>query len=274
MPVIGVFLSLVIWGLWICFCICFPWLGVMSIAIIVFAVWHLCKTVKQNAAYVQKEKEFKVLEQRVRDTKEDMRKFNAAEKITKKEKKLRKQFQEKARKYNLHASQHDNPELQKVLNKISFSEWVNWKDRDTIDGLEFSGVYLLGHFSNPPSGCAEPSAPEIIYISETRTQSLRKCWNRFDKSAFDGKKSHADGVKYSSLFKAESRDRLFVAAVPFVPAEHKELSPEENKELSPLLVEYVKIRLLFRYIEKYGEFPQCGEFCDQDGNTEILKLKG
>lgn len=260
MPVIGAFTTLVIWGLWICFCICFPWLGVMSIILIVLAVWYLCKTVNQNVAYVQKKRDFRVLEQRVRDTKEDMRKFNAAEKTAKKEKQLKKQFQEKARKYNLHASQHHDPEAERVLNALKFPKWVNWKDRDTINYLEFSGVYLLGRFSNPPHGYADPLASKTIYISESRTESLRDCWNKFDESAFDGKQSHADGVKYRNLFNAESRDSLFVSAIPVQPTGDEETIPDQ--------IEYIKLRLLFRYIEKHGELPQCGEFCHQDGDTE------
>ena len=82
---------------------------------------------------------------------------------------------------------------------VIFSNWAPWDNRNDIEAARNSGIYVLAHYANPPGGAADPVAQEVVYIGETHKQTLRTRLQAFNRSATDGRPSHAGGVTYNAI---------------------------------------------------------------------------
>lgn len=61
-----------------------------------------------------------------------------------------------AREFNIKTSLNQNSELEQIFSQLKFPQWLKWKNRNTLNGGEYSGIYMLGHFIDVPSGYADP----------------------------------------------------------------------------------------------------------------------
>jgi len=77
--------------------------------------------------------------------------------------------------------------------KIEFSSWFKWTERNSIEGSDKPGVYMLSKFGTVLPRCADPLDENVIYFGETCNQSLRERWVQFDASAFQLKRGHSGG---------------------------------------------------------------------------------
>ena len=127
------------------------------------------------------------------------------------------------------------------LPKVSFSKWTQWKYRETIQDLNFPGVYILAKFKTVPIGRANPRHKNIIYFGET-CRKLKQRWRDFDQSAFQGKSGHSGGWSYNDE-DGDSGKNLYVSAFPV-----KNL----NKELEPWFIRFQERKLLMEFVCKYG----------------------
>jgi hypothetical protein len=138
------------------------------------------------------------------------------------------------------------------LPDIVFSQWTRWTERGNLDGINEPGVYILAHFTTPPSGNADPQVKEIIYIGETCERTLQIRWREFDRAAFQNRDTHAGGITYREIF-GDKGDTLFVAKFPLgAPS-------EEFRPFLPLLIRYVERKLLLEYALKWGGAPRCNK---------------
>lgn len=128
----------------------------------------------------------------------------------------------------------------------TFTPWVPWQERGTIEGVQHSGVYALAHFEGPPQGPADPLAQQIIYLGQT-CSNLRRRWRQFRRAAFEGKPGHSGGLTYRETFGDEGQ-RLYVAACPVQGLQ---------EPLRSLYIRYLKRRLLWEYALRWRDMPKC-----------------
>ena len=100
---------------------------------------------------------------------------------------------------------------------IEFSEWTPWEERNSIPYSKYPGVYLIARFDRdkPPFGPAAHTDNHVIYVGVTGTRSfktLRSRWNAFQRSALQGKSSHAGGNSYRKSELPQTSEGLYVAA--------------------------------------------------------------
>lgn len=139
--------------------------------------------------------------------------------------------------------------MKKKLPKVSFSKWTQWNKRETLQDINFPGVYLLAKFSTVPTGRANPPHKNIIYIGETCKRTLKKRWKEVNSSAFQSKNnpfpskgSHSGGRKYRDKYNDTGKN-LYVAAFPI-----KDL----DDELIPWFIRFQERKLLLDFVCKYG----------------------
>ena len=132
---------------------------------------------------------------------------------------------------------------------IVFSQWTRWTARRSLDGIDKPGVYILAHFTTPPTGNADPQAKEIIYVGETCERTFQTRWREFERAAFQNGDTHAGGITYREIF-GDNGDTLFVAAFPLGAL---------SKELRSLFIRYVERKLILEYALKWGAAPECNK---------------
>jgi hypothetical protein len=101
----------------------------------------------------------------------------------------------------------------------AFTGWWPWARRSAIpDGHgykidEYSGVYLLAHFAEPPpEGPASHLDDAIMYVGEGAW--LRRRWRQFERSAQRGLPGHHGGFAYLGEYGDTRWGELHVAALP------------------------------------------------------------
>ena len=132
--------------------------------------------------------------------------------------------------------------------EIKFSEWFPWEERQDIPGsTNLPGIYLTAHFSEPPSGIADPRTEEVAYVGLTCDQTIRKRLNQFDRAARNGTRGHAGGVTYYQKFGGDM-EGLFTSA--FTPTLDKD-------ELTAAFIRHVERKLIWEYSATWGRRPVC-----------------
>jgi hypothetical protein len=128
------------------------------------------------------------------------------------------------------------------LPKVSFSNWIQWNKRETIQDINFPGVYLLAKFKTVPTGRANPLHENIIYIGET-CRTLKERWVDFDRSAFQSKPGHSGGWQYQYEYPDDTGKNLYVTAFPV-----KNL----DDEITPWFIRFQERKLLLDFVCKHG----------------------
>ncbi|MFO8056784.1 MAG: hypothetical protein R6V10_05775 [bacterium] len=127
------------------------------------------------------------------------------------------------------------------------SEWMPWSRKDNFNGKNNPGVYVLAKFSGKlPSGPADPSISNVIYIGETCNQSLARRWYQFGRSAFESRGGHSGGWTYLELFGDSGHD-LYVAALA-ITKEEPYLSAD---------IRLIEREFLSKYVYANNEYPNC-----------------
>ena len=131
--------------------------------------------------------------------------------------------------------------------KITFSSWIQWKDRNSVKDASRPGVYLLANLETAPPGSAEALDERVIYIGETCSNSLIGRWKDFYRSATTGKFGHSGGLTYYRVFKGDA-SKLFVAAFPVDGL---------DGEMRSSFIRYVERKLIWEYAQEWGKLPIC-----------------
>ena len=86
-------------------------------------------------------------------------------------------------------------------NKICFSPWVNWVNRNTLarrDGKDIGGIYLFARFEQGPlTNSADPLENSVIYIGQSSKGTFKSRWEAFGRAVL---KVKGRGKRYVSLF--------------------------------------------------------------------------
>ena len=135
------------------------------------------------------------------------------------------------------------------LQRIRFSRWAPWNERDTLSGMDEPGIYLLGHFTQQPKREARLLTARVIYIGESHDQPLKDRLNQFRRTVFGRGANHTGGKAYRRVFGVGMR-YLYVAR--FVPTGLK-------SDLLPLFILYTEIRLILTYALRFGKKPKCNK---------------
>ena len=68
------------------------------------------------------------------------------------------------------------------MDENDYSAWINWDNRNSLDGLEFPGVYCLAISDVGLSGQKFKWVKEITYVGMTNSQGgLKSRLKQFDK---------------------------------------------------------------------------------------------
>lgn len=132
-----------------------------------------------------------------------------------------------------------------------FSKWTPWAARNEIDGCDQPGVYIIARIG---AGCPEavnPLATEVVYIGETCSQTLKRRWYQFNRSAFERKPGHSGGKTFAAAFVdepvASPSTRLHVAACPVLMGE-----PHRSA-----FIRHAERKLIWEYVQEHGQLPRC-----------------
>jgi len=131
--------------------------------------------------------------------------------------------------------------------KIEFGTWFKWKERNSINGSDKPGVYMMARFKKGCSQSADPLDEDIIYFGETCNQSLKERWNQFDASAFQLKHGHSGGTTYNKVF-GDKGVNLYVAAMPVAV---------ENKDFRSSFIRFAERKLILDFVLKCNRLPIC-----------------
>jgi hypothetical protein len=129
---------------------------------------------------------------------------------------------------------------------VRFTEWVPWRERGVLPGLDAPGVYALARLGDASSDAA-PLDERVVYLGETCDNVLRGRLGQFQRSAFGGREGHSGGMTYRKLY-GDSEDALFVSvfAVSGLPEPHRSS-----------FIRHVERDLLWKYVRRWGRRPVC-----------------
>jgi len=135
---------------------------------------------------------------------------------------------------------------------IIFTPWKKWLNRKSFEDANDQGVYLLAHFKENeiPVGAASPLDPNIIYIGDTRKQTLAIRWSQFNRAAQNGAAGHAGGRTYYKRF-GPLKKELCVAF--FSP-------PSMSSErIRSFYIRYVESKLIWKYSQMHKPDKLCNK---------------
>lgn len=101
------------------------------------------------------------------------------------------------------------------MQRLRFSNWYEWSDRDRYPMCNFPGVYLISITRKTKLASTRPSWSDVVYIGMTNSQGgLLSRWRQFDRSIRGGR-GHSGG---RSIFGRHGhvdqwRKKLYVAAM-------------------------------------------------------------
>lgn len=139
--------------------------------------------------------------------------------------------------------------------KRSFSAWVRWKDRTTLSGLSFPGVYVIAISASDISGTDFAWIPEIVYVGMTNAKGgLKSRLAQFD-NAIKGGDQHggAHRVRYKHPHYSNLAPRLYVSVKFF------ECDVISNKSSDLRIMGEVaqhEYECFARFVDRFGALPE------------------
>jgi hypothetical protein len=103
-----------------------------------------------------------------------------------------------------------------VKDNLKFSSWVKWSDRNTLNQLEFPGVYVIA-LADSDIGTAFSWRPEVIYIGMTNAKGgLKSRLNQFDSTIQDRTNTHNPAKRFRSKYPDYElkKSKLYVSVFP------------------------------------------------------------
>lgn len=119
----------------------------------------------------------------------------------------------------------------------AMSPWLKWP---VADKVRQPGVYVLAHLIKPPSGPADHTHQNVVYIGES-SKPLHIRWRAFHRSAQQkDRRSHSGGRTYFGKFN-DIDPALHVAWL---------LLEEQHPSLLAAQIKYWERRLLLEFAER------------------------
>jgi len=132
--------------------------------------------------------------------------------------------------------------------QIDISKWTPWAARDSAYGtdwewerdhrVEYGGVYVLGHFSTPPTTNEKPHLNEgVIYIGKTSRLRTRPRQQH-------GKIKN----EYRTRFADDKLANLYLALYAMIGCFHMNVPREA-------FLAYYERKLIWEYAQRWGHLP-------------------
>ncbi len=136
-----------------------------------------------------------------------------------------------------------------------FSYWACWKNRHTLEGINYPGVYALALSPVDISNREFEWIEEIIYFGMTNSGGgLKARLKQFDDTVA-GKEGHGGGqrVRYKHRDYGQLTKELFVSVYP-VACNAKSNAPEDLLKMGE--VAYTEYYCFARYVRLFGQLPE------------------
>jgi hypothetical protein len=146
----------------------------------------------------------------------------------------------------------------------NFTKWTKWSDRNSLNGIEYPGIYCIAISETDLSTKLFEYIPELKYIGMTNSKAgLKGRLRQFDNT-IKGKVGHggADRFRYKYQDYQDLISNLFVSVCCF------ECNVESNKPDDLLIMgEVTKLEYVCfsEYVKKHGNLP---EFNDKKGSKK------
>ncbi len=137
----------------------------------------------------------------------------------------------------------------------SFSHWKKWIDRNTIEGIDFPGVYALAISSVDMSDCSFAWQREIVYIGMTNSKGgLKSRLMQFDNTIHH-KEGHGGARRFLKKYPEpiSLMERLYVS----VCSQGRQLSWNSplNLRLKGDVASY-EYECMAEYYDEFGQLPE------------------
>ncbi len=141
------------------------------------------------------------------------------------------------------------------MDEHDFSTWINWDNRNSLDGLKFPGVYCLVISDVDLSGQEFKWIKEITYVGMTNSLGgLKSRLKQFDYTIV-GKTGHggADRFRYKYQSYDDLVNSLYVSVCPF-KCDVKSNRPDDLRIMGE--VAKFEYDCIATYVEKFGHLPE------------------
>ena len=139
--------------------------------------------------------------------------------------------------------------------KDAFSNWARWSERNSLDRLQFPGVYVIVLSDPDISGAAFSWRPEVIYVGMTNSKGgLKSRLQQFDNTIMGGN-GHGGGhrVRFKHPDYGTLAPRLYVSVWPH------ECNVESNRPVDlRIMGDVVKLEYecLAVFVETFDRLPE------------------
>lgn len=132
--------------------------------------------------------------------------------------------------------------------RLYFGRWVAWQDRNSIDGAEYPGVYLLATSQRNLEG-KKADVGQAAYIGMTNNKKgLKVRWSQFNHGIQGGGRHSGGDLMFRTLGHYETWDkRLYVAACP---VECDPVNPSPSDYLLMGAVAYLEYKAFAIFLKK------------------------
>ncbi len=139
--------------------------------------------------------------------------------------------------------------------KKEFSTWVRWLKRNSLDGIEFPGVYAIARSDKNMDGTAFSWRREIVYVGMTNAKGgLKSRLQQFDNT-IKGKDGHGGGQRVH--FKYPNYEnltpQLYVSVCPY-ECDVKSNRPDDLRVMGEVLKQEYECFAIFA--ETFNQLPE------------------
>jgi len=136
-----------------------------------------------------------------------------------------------------------------------FSQWIKWKDRNSLNGIKYPGIYCISISEKDLSGQNFEWISKITYVGMTNSKAgLKGRLKQFDNTII-GKTGHggADRFRFKYENYQELVDKLYVSVCSF-ECDVKSNTPKDLRIMGE--VAKFEYDCFAEYVEKFGDLPE------------------
>ncbi len=141
-----------------------------------------------------------------------------------------------------------------MTNKV-FSQWTNWKNRNSLNGIKYPGVYCIAISEIDLSKQNFEWISEITYIGMTNSKAgLKGRLKQFDNTII-GKTGHGGADRFRFKYKdyQDLADKLYVSVCSF-ECDVKSNNPKDLRIMGE--VARFEYECFATFVEEFGELPK------------------
>jgi len=137
--------------------------------------------------------------------------------------------------------------------QITFSQWTPWSDRARLrrsDGRPWLGLYLWGHFHQPPTSTEPyPKLPQqLIYVGETKHLDLRPLTGEQHHRLIHYRETFSDYLNLELLY-------LSVCRVHSFPSGYRLPDAKVLYDALRVYTQYIEAKIYWEYTHRWMHPP-------------------